>query len=291
MFEGARGDLLSAQFTDIGVASVSYSLYGIGNNLLVSGSISAAAPTMHLPRLPATGTYLLMMRPVTAPASWKLSIEKAKSLENDGSALAVNTNIAGQQKRLTFTATAGQNLGLGLSDLVTPGTTSPVYMEVRKPDGTYLAAQHCYAAQSGCQLNLLNLVAGTYSVIISPPYNGTRTMGFTTTLSSEVIGTLTRNVALSLSLPRRGQNGRLSFAGTAGETVALQVAGQGTVPAGRTAYYWVYRPDGTLLTSTSTASATTLNLPNLPATGTYRVLVDPQYGETLSAQVTVRSTP
>ncbi|HLM54324.1 MAG TPA: IPT/TIG domain-containing protein [Pseudoxanthomonas sp.] len=291
LFEGVRGDLLSAQFTDIGVANVSYSLYGIGNNLLLNGSISVAAPTAHLPKLPASGTYLLMMGPVTGPANWKLSIEKAKSLENNGSSLAVSTGVAGQQKRLTFTATAGQNLGLGLSDLLTPGTTSPAHVEVRRPNGTSLANQSCYAAQGGCQVNLLNLVAGTYSVIISPPSSGNRTMQFTTTLSSEVIGILARNAALSLSLPRRGQNGRLSFAGTAGETVALQVAGQATVPAGQMAYYWVYRPDGTLLTSASATLATTLNLPNLPATGTYQVLVDPEYGETLSGQVTVRNTP
>ena len=63
------------------------------------------------------------------------------------------------------------------------------------------------------------------------------------------------------------------------------------MPADRMVYYTVYRPDGTVLGSTYTALGATLNLPNLPATGTYRVLVDPQYGETLSAQVTVRSTP
>ena len=95
---------------------------------------------------------------------------------------------------------------------------------------------------------------------------------------------------MNLSLSRRGQNGRLTFAGTAGGTVALQVAGQTTVPAGRSVYYTVYKPDGAVLASTYTTASATLNLANLPATGNYTVFVDPSYGETVSAQVTL-ATP
>ena len=124
------------------------------------------------------------------------------------------------------------------------------------------------------------------SVVFTPPTGG-QTMSFRTTLSTDVTGTLMPDVPVALNLSRRGQNGRLTFAGTAGGTVALQVAGQVTVPANRSVYYTVYKPDGTVLTSTSTTSATTLNLPNLPETGTYTVFVDPYYGETATAQVTL----
>ncbi|WP_218976391.1 hypothetical protein, partial [Xanthomonas hortorum] len=71
--------------------------------------------------------------------------------------------------------------------------------------------------------------------------------------------------------------------------MALQVAAQATAPAGRTTYYTVYKPDGAALASTSigTSSATILNLPNLPVTGTYTVFIDPYQGETLSTQLTL----
>lgn len=291
LFDGANGDYLSAQFTTISVASISYTLYGINNAVLASGTVSTSSPTFHLPRLPATGTYLLLMKPVTGPATWNVGIEKAKPVVLNGDQLAVATTTAGQGKRLTFTATAGQSLGLGISDLLTPGSTSLMNVQWYKPGGAYGGYAHCYASNNGCQLNLSNLVAGTYSVVIEPPSNGDRTMSFQSTLSTDKTATLTRNTAYALSLARRGQNGRLTFAGTAGETVALQVAGQTTVPANRRVYYTVLKPDGTTLTSTSTTLATTLNLPNLPATGNYVVFVDPGYGETLAAQLTVKNVP
>ncbi|MBV6864040.1 hypothetical protein KWH50_20950 [Xanthomonas campestris pv. blepharidis] len=190
---------------------------------------------------------------------------------------------------MTFTATAGQNMGLALSDLVTPNTTNFAYLTVYRPDGNVLGSQYCYVNNNGCQTNLINLEAGTYSVVITPPYDGDQTMSFKSTLSTDVTGTLVADKVQTLTLGRRGQNGRLSFVGTAGQTVALQVAGQTTVPAGRGVYYTVYKPDGTAWNSAAPTSATTLNLPNLPMTGTYTVFVDPYYGETLSTQLTLTS--
>jgi hypothetical protein len=201
------------------------------------------------------------------------------------------TTVPGQNVYLTFTATAGQNLGLGLSDLVvTSETASYVYVVTYKPDGSYLTDDYCYAVNNGCDLNLPNLDAGTYSVIVQPAYSD-QIMSFKSTLSSDVTGTQTPDTVLNLSLPRRGQNGRLTFAGTAGETVALRVAGQATVPADRMAYYTVYQPDGTYLTAATTTSATTLDLQNLPATGNYTMFVDPYYGETLATEVILDTTP
>jgi hypothetical protein len=97
------------------------------------------------------------------------------------------------------------------------------------------------------------------------------------------------NIALTLNLPRRGQNGRLAFAGTAGQTLALQIAGQSTVPSSRTVYYTVYKPDGSMLNSFSATSSGTLNMPSLPNTGTYVVFVDPVNGESISSQVLIGS--
>ncbi|RBH05884.1 hypothetical protein BRM06_22865, partial [Xanthomonas oryzae pv. oryzae] len=71
----------------------------------------------------------------------------------------------------------------------------------------------------------------TYSVVVNAPYDGDQTMSFKATVSSDVTGTLQADTAQTLTLGRRGQNGRLSFAGTAGQTLAVQVAGQTTVPS------------------------------------------------------------
>lgn len=290
MFDGSAGDYLSAQFSLISVANISYTLYGVDNTVLASGIVSTNSPTFHLPQLPATGTYLLLMKPTMGPATWNVVIEKAKQLINDGAPLTVTTTVFGQRKRLTFTATQGANLGLGISDLVIPGATTSIYVNVRTPNGFQQAGNNCNTQySSGCQLNLSNLEARTYTVELSPPSNGDRTMSFQTTLSSDVAWSLTRDVTSVLTLGRPGQNGRLTFAGTMGETVALQLADQATVPTGNRVYYYVYQPDGTLLDSTFAITATTLNLRNLPATGNYTVVVDSSYGETLSTEIRLAS--
>ncbi|MFA0948374.1 IPT/TIG domain-containing protein, partial [Xanthomonas fragariae] len=289
LYDAAVGDFPSLQFSSLGAVTVDYTAYDPTNANIVSGSVSATSPTVHLPRISVSGTYLLLLRPSSAPASWKLAVEKSPLLAVNGLALSQALSAGAQSNRILFTATAGQNLGLGLSDLVTPNATSYVYLMVYKPDGSALGSQYCYASNSGCQTNLINLEAGTYSVVMIPPSDGDRTMRFRSTLSTDVTGVLAADKVQTLTLGRRGQNGRLSFAGTAGRTVALQVAGQTIVPKGRTVYYTVYKPDGSVLGSFTTDSAATLNLPNLPATGTYTVFVDPYYGETLSAQLTLSS--
>uniref|UniRef100_UPI003DA05316 beta strand repeat-containing protein n=2 Tax=Xanthomonas oryzae TaxID=347 RepID=UPI003DA05316 len=291
LYDATVGDFPSLQFSGLGTLTVEYVAYSPTNVSIASGSVSAGSPTIHLPRVSVGGTYLLLVRPSSAPSSWKLGVEKAPLLAVNDSVLSQALSATAQSKRIMFTATAGQNLGLALSDLVTPNTTSYASLTVYKSDGSTTASQFCYAYNTGCQTNLVNLEAGTYSVVITPPYDGDRTMSFKSTLSTDVTGTLAADKVQTLTLGRRGQNGRLSFAGTAGQTVALQVAAQSTVPADRLTYYTVYKPDGAVLNSayagSNEISATTLNLPNLPVTGTYTVFVDPYYGETLSTQLTL----
>ncbi|RBJ58434.1 IPT/TIG domain-containing protein [Xanthomonas oryzae] len=287
LYDASVADLISLQFGSLGALTLSYTVYDSTNASVSAGSVSADSPTVHLPKARANGTYMVLLRPSSAPATWKLAVEKATSLSANGSTISQTLTGSAQSKRISFVATAGQNLGLALSDLVTPNSTGGVYLTIYDPDGIYVAYQYCYASNNGCQANFVNARAGTYSVVINAPYGGDQTMSFKSTLSTDVTGTLKADTAQTLTLGRRGQNGRLAFAGTAGQTVALQVAGQTTVPSSRMTYYTVYAPDGSTLGSTTATSAATLNLPNLPATGTYTVFVDPSNGETLSAQLTL----
>ncbi len=79
-------------------------------------------------------------------------------------------------------------------------------------------------------------------------------MSFKSTLSTDLTSALTINTAKTLSVTRRGQNGRLTFSGTAGQTVALRVANQSTGPTGRDVYYTVLAPDGSSVGSMSVST-------------------------------------
>lgn len=288
MIRGARGEYLSAQFAGLGNVRIQYWLYGVNNALIGSGTVSSETPTYHLPKLPDSGTYLLMMKAQSAPATWNLAVEKAKPIAIDGVAAAIDNAAAGQQKRLTFDPAAGLPLGLGLADRAVPIAWVNAAVFVYTPDGAQVGYQYCEQARNGCALNLSGLTVGTHTLVVVPASSGTRRLAFDATLSHDLADVLTRDSALTLNLPRRGQNARLAFTGAAGEMLALQVAGQVTVPASRNVYYRVIGPDGATIASTGAVGGATLNL-SLPAAGEYRVLVDPEFGETLAARVTLAS--
>ncbi|QQP98388.1 pre-peptidase C-terminal domain-containing protein [Lysobacter enzymogenes] len=288
LLEAPGRDLTSLQFAGIASGTVAYSLYGPDNRQLLTGSASASAPSAHLPRLGA-GLHLLLLKP-SAPMAWNLGWEKNATLTTQAEPLAVATATAYQSKRYVIDVAAGDNLGVGLSDLLTPGSTSSVQAAVYRPDGSQLTYDYCYANNGGCDLNLPSLsISGPYTLVLTPTSDGQRLLSLKATLSADLVLPLSADAPASLSLSRRGQNGRLSFAAQAGQTYAFNVAGQTTVPANRDVYYTVYKPDGSVLQQGNSKAGLTLNLAKLPASGGYQIYVDPYYGETATVQLALVS--
>ncbi|MBT2745866.1 IPT/TIG domain-containing protein [Lysobacter sp. ISL-50] len=288
LLDSPNRDLTSLQFSGVAAGSVAYTLYGPDNRQLWGGSASATLPTVHLPRLGA-GLHLLLLKP-SVPMAWSLNWEKNAALSTSAVPLAVSSASAYQSKRFVFDAVTGDSLGIGLSDLVTAGSTSHVLATIYRPDGSQLAYEYCYAQYGGCDLNLTRLSGpGTYTLVLTPTSDGQRLLSLKATLSEDRVLPLSADALASLALERRGQNGRLNFAAEAGQTYAFNVAAQATVPANREVYYTVYKPDGSVLQQGNTKIGLTLNLPRLPVAGNYWIYVDPYYGETTSAQVTLVS--
>ncbi|WP_201769576.1 IPT/TIG domain-containing protein, partial [Luteimonas huabeiensis] len=117
LFDAVAGDYLAGQFAQL-AGNVAYTLYDPVNRQLGTGTATATNPTALLPVLPATGTYLLLLKPAAGPATWALRIERAAAVASDGDVIEAATATPGQRVRKTFNASAGQHLGLGISDLV-----------------------------------------------------------------------------------------------------------------------------------------------------------------------------
>jgi hypothetical protein len=289
-FAGNAGQTLALQVANQATGpanrTVNYRVNKPDGSLLASLGVTTGG-VINLSNLPVTGTYTVFVDPnngETATSQLLLSTGTVEGTQLDGASGNYATTLPGQTTYLTFTATAGANLGLGISELVTTGTYGYVGVAVYGPTGNYVVGGNCFVSNSGCGFNLPNLAAATYSVVVSPVVSD-QTMSFKATLSSDATGTLQLDVAANLALSRRGQNGRLTFAGTAGQTVAIQAAGQITVPSNRAVNYRVHKPDGGLLVSQNVTGGATLNLVNLPTTGNYAVYVDSNYGESLSAYI------
>ena len=124
---------------------------------------------------------------------------------------------------------------------------------------------------------------GTYLVYLVNP-NSPAITGGALTLSSDRTGTLTAGTASTLNL-RSGQNGRLTFVGTAGSH-SLIVGIPTTVPAGQSVAVTVLDAgNNTVASGSYSTTGGTLALGTLSA-GTYTVLVDTSYGAVTTVALT-----
>lgn len=293
VFSGMAGDYLSAQFTDFQPpfeVNVRYWLYGMNNQLIATGDTIYLRPTVHLPKLTQSGRYLLLMRAEWGAANWHLKLEKDKQVDVDGSTVALVIAGKYEQRRLIFSPATGVNLGLGISSLVIPGTAAPMIIEVLKPNGFTWGSTYVDAAKGGGQLNLPNMESGDYQLFVKPGNATVANRSLNVTLSSDLLQSITLGATQPIVINRPGQNARLVIDGVIGQEIALLSASQLTAPANRIVYYQVKKPDESFFMSKGIAlSNATFNLPNLPVSGFYNVLIDPQNGETLTVNMTLTS--
>jgi hypothetical protein len=292
-FPGAAGALVAIQVR--GVATTP-SGQGLLVQLLRPDGVMHAymhlagkGQTLVAPPLPVTGTYTLFVEPEAAAqgaatAAMDVLLDPGQTLAIDGATLASTIAIPGAGARYTFAGTAGQNLGLGISNLaLNPAWDATV--TIYSPDGTTVTSVTCGAVAGRCGANLVKLTTtGAYGIVVRPA-GATGTLA--ATLSTDLGGSLTLGSALPINLDRPGRNARVTFAGSAGQ--ALRLSWSGVAIAGTTGFVHVYATDGSTLTAASFASGAVggVNLPTLAATGTYTVFVDPPAGATMGVNLTL----
>jgi YD repeat-containing protein len=293
-FNATQGQYLSLIVNSLSTvpsgASVGYSLYSPSEVLLAQGSVSTS-PSADLPQIPVTGTYLLLISSSSATVQMNATLQINTNLPLTGTTIPVSTSLTGEDTRVTFNATAGEDVGLGLTGLtLTPPISGEPYFYyfIYGPTGAELTYNNCYTSTpgAGCTISLLNLSAGTYSVRFVP--SATQTMSFNLTSSQNYGGALALNTPQNVSLVS-GQGTAFTFTATAGQTVAVNASSIVTSPATQNVTMTVYNASGTSVGSTSgTGSIETLNLTELAA-GTYSVVIVPSNGVTATMQVTLAS--
>ncbi|GAA2822180.1 IPT/TIG domain-containing protein [Crossiella cryophila] len=224
---------------------------------------------------PTTGTYefLADLGAVSGVGTFVLSSDLNKGEFSDTVVLPVQR--AGQNARATFQGTAGQRISLGFSDTTLNGQYR---VKLFQPNGTEIGGGFGSVYAGRDDKDIVLPVAGTYEIQLDPTDENTGTGEIKVTLSTAVNGgTLTvGGAAVPLVLPRVGQDGTLTFAGTAGQKLALTFAGNNFQPS-KNFRVSVLGPDGKPLTGldgklkTDTAN---LAVPALPSAGNYTVVID-----------------
>ncbi len=250
---------------------------------------SATTASIKLPNLAAGSYFVAIDPPTAATGSMQVEITRGTPVETDGSPVSFSASGAGEDAYFTFAASAGQHIGLGLTDVVlSPSSPASVTVRVYRPDGAQLGLSNaCSTTQHGCTLALSNLPStGTYRVEVDAA--STQTMNFTLRLSPAEGGAVSlTSTPISASFGVPGQFASYTFTATAGGVATVRLASPAMIPANNSIALRVYNPSGTQVqTTTVTTTAATLNVINLVA-GTYTVVAVPIYAATGSAEVTI----
>jgi YD repeat-containing protein len=168
---------------------------------------------------------------------------------------------------VVFDGVAGQRVSLGFT---TPG---PATVSLLNPDGATGAS-----SSNGDDIDTVLGVTGTYTISLDPL--GSNTGSFALTLTQPALGSLVIDgppVAVNL---RSGQDGRLTFTGTAGQRVSLAASDiVGLSPDCTTTHandvtLSILKPDGTVLATRGVGLCGEDLDVELPVTGTYTVTLD-----------------
>ncbi|MFG1886013.1 RHS repeat-associated core domain-containing protein [Micromonospora sp. NPDC049102] len=237
---------------------------------------------LDLDPLPAAGTYQVVVYPYAETGSTQLTLAErvdAGTVTVGGAAKALTVASAGRYVETSFTATAGQRLSLGF----TSWTFGSARLRVRMLSAQSQTIFDTTIAEGG-SVEATTGAAGTYRIVVGA--DDLRAGSATLTLSEQINGgAISLNTAKTVTANRAGQSTRFTYAGTAGQTLAIRY-GTGTMP-----YYpfvVLRSPTGAILADL--AGASTVNLPALPSSGTYEITIGPySFTGTMGATLVTRT--
>jgi IPT/TIG domain-containing protein/Big-like domain-containing protein len=291
LFDGVAGQRISL----LGTNGLTAQILGCDINVSIlkpNATVLAPATCMEqsgfidVQTLPSTGTYTILVDPAGAATGgvtltlYDVPADVSGTLTPGGPSVTATMPVPGQNGVLTFSGTAGQRVSL----LGTNGMTGQVAfvcdvnVTIKKPDATVLVPATCMEGSG--YVDVLTLPStGTYQVSIDPT---SWAVGNLTVrlydVPADVTGTLTpggSSVTATMSVP--GQNGVLTFSGTAGQRISLLGTNGLTAQIlGCDVNVTLKKPDATILVpATCMEGSGYIDVQTLPSTGTYQVFIDP----------------
>jgi hypothetical protein len=235
------------------------------------------------------GAYRIEVDPERAgKGSFRLAA-KATTRAPDGAAdIASEVN---EELRFVFTAAAGDSVSVGLQDIVhSPDVDSNSRLLVLGPEGKRIGGAGCRTVARGqsrpCKILLANLAAGDYAIVVAPP-SGASVAG-RLHRAADHVSKLDPSLPNRLELQAAGQVARVTFGGKAGERVGISLANIGPDGKALVSARLEGPPGGPALMRGASLAGTTAQIPpfELPATGTYTLVLDPGFGK-LSVEVSL----
>jgi len=297
VFEGTAGQRIGLIMNGVTIISSSVSiLKPDGTNFVSPTSIGTGGGFITPSPLPVSGTYTILIDPAsTYVGSMTLKLinvapDVTGSITPGGPPVTVTTTTPGQKGLLTFSGTAGQRISLSTSGVAVTGGTY-IAISIKNPDDTTLVSDG-FVSSSGSFIDVQTLPAtGTYTLVVAPRDTGYGTATMTLYgVPADVTANITAGgspVPVTTTAP--GQNALLSFNGTAGQRVTLNIGSVLLVGGNAHTDVFIRKPDGTNLATANFigSSGGFINTQTLPVTGVYTILVNPQTSTTGSVTLTL----
>jgi hypothetical protein len=304
-FDGTAGQLVSLKISGVSMTGGSgyvdvYIKRPDGTTLAYSVFVSSGGGFIDATTLPVTGTYTILVDPQGSNIGsvtltlYNVPADVTGSITLGGSAVTVTTTTPGQNAQLTFSGTAGQRVGVLISNSTFSGCIALVN-SVRKSDGTSLVSQNMCSAADFIEPVVLP-ATGTYTVFIDP--QGV-TVGSATLLLTDLPADSSTSITpggapVTLTITAAGQKAQATFSGTADQRISMKVTN--VTMTGGLSNNWtmitIKKPDGSTLTANLFSNAGGfIDVQSLPATGTYTIVVDPWDTATGSATLTLYDVP
>jgi YD repeat-containing protein len=292
-FGGTAGQRVSLNITGVTVAGTNVTIQNPDGSTLATVFSGTGGAFIDAQTLPATGTYTILADPSstnTGSATLQLydvPSDNAGTITPGGPPVTVTSSVPGQNQRLTFNGTFGQQVSINASANSIPGTTSVVLV---KPDGTNVTSMNVSLNSTGYMDTQTLSQNGTYTVLVNPATTNTGSMTVQLNDANDLItGNITAGgEPVTINITSSGQNARLTFSGTQGQRVSLGITGV-TIPSSTVT---IQNPSGgTVATISSGTGGAFIDAQTLPATGTYAILVDPSSTNTGSATLQLYDVP
>lgn len=227
--------------------------------------------------LPVDGTYTLVIDPtLLAKGSvtvqlYTVPADPTTAGAADGAVRALTTTAPGQNAYLTFTATAGQRVSVAFSG----STYGSVKFSLLKPDASPVFSPSLAISPLGTFAGPYVLVAGTYKVFVDPQLAEVGSVDVKVfDVPADVSGAITPGTPLTVATSAPGQNAVYTFGGTINQRVSLNI----TNNTYERVAVSILKPDNSALFSPALTvlSTNAFREPTtLPATGTYKLKIDP----------------
>ena len=291
VFDGVAGQSVDVVFSGNTIPGTVYVniIKPDGTNL--ANPIGASAGLLEPKVLPVTGTYAIFIDPFGSGTgsitltTYDVPPDPTINTTPGAPPVTVTTTVPGQNGRVVFPGVAGQRVAISMTNQTIPGIA---YVSLDNPDGSHLYGP---VGASATFIDTQTLpTTGNYTVFVDPYQVGTGSLTITVhDVPADFTGSIVPGgPPVTATISAIGQNAQLTFAGTAGQRVALSMSGS-TIPG--ITYVSIKKPDGTNLYGPVGSSSGFIDTQTLPVTGTYTVLVDPYQTGTGDLTLTLYDVP